>query len=188
MNKSSKCLLSRVAVYAGTFDPVTNGHLDIIERASTLYDELIVAVVRNASSQSLFSYEERIEMMQSAVDDIRSSDMRVSNIVVEGFSGLLVDYVREKGSKVIIRGLRAVSDYEYEAQMALMNRKIANDIETVFLMTSENQSSISSSMAREVARHGGNVAAFVPRLACTKLCDAFIRNPIKIHGMKEPGV
>lgn len=157
------------AVYAGTFDPVTNGHLDIIQRAAELFGDLRVAIVENPSKSTLFPFSKRFSMLQEAV-----RELGLDGVTTEGFSGLLVDYVREVDCRMIVRGLRAVSDYEYEAQMALMNRRIAPDIETVFLMTSESRSFISASVVREVARYGGDVSSFVPQNVLEPLKNAFL--------------
>ena len=154
---------SRVAVYAGTFDPITNGHRDIIERALRIFDSLIVAVTATSPKTLLFSVEERKELIRDAVGELGD------RVEVDSFNGLLVDYVRSRGSDVIIRGLRAVSDYEYEAQMAIINRQLCGDIETVFLMTSKGSSFISSSIVRQIAKHGGDVSALVPKNVAERL-------------------
>ncbi|MBZ5610986.1 MAG: pantetheine-phosphate adenylyltransferase [Acidobacteriia bacterium] len=144
-----------VAIYPGSFDPITNGHLDLIQRASTLFDKLIVAILRNDEKQALFSVEERTEMLQEVVRDF-------ADVEVASFNGLLVDYAAERGASVILRGIRAVSDYEYELQMALMNRRLRPEIETVFLLAREAHSFISSRLVKEVIRLGGNIAGLVP--------------------------
>ncbi|HEX6896801.1 MAG TPA: pantetheine-phosphate adenylyltransferase [Bryobacteraceae bacterium] len=144
-----------VAIYPGSFDPITTGHLDLIQRASVLFDKLIVAILRNDQKQALFSVEERTDMLHEALKDI-------SNIEVASFDGLLVSYAAERGATVILRGIRAVSDYEYELQMALMNRRLAPEIETVFLMAGEAHSFISSRLVKEVIRLGGNIRGLVP--------------------------
>ena len=144
-----------VAIYPGSFDPVTAGHLDLIQRASALFDKLIVAILRNDEKQPLFTAEERTEMLHEALDGI-------SNVEVASFDGLLVSYAAERGASVILRGIRAVSDYEYELQMALMNRRLAPEIETVFLMAGEAHSFISSRLVKEVIRLGGNIRGLVP--------------------------
>ena len=144
-----------VAIYPGSFDPITNGHLDLIQRASTLFDKLIVAILRNDEKQALFSVEERTEMLQEVVRDF-------ADVEVASFNGLLVDYAAERGASVILRGIRAVSDYEYELQMALMNRRLRPEIETVFLLAREAHSFISSLLVKEVIRLGGNIAGLVP--------------------------
>lgn len=144
-----------VAIYPGSFDPITNGHLDLIQRSSALFDQLIVAILRNEAKESLFSVEERIEMLNEVI-------CGYSNVSVGSFDGLLVDYAAERGASVILRGIRAVSDYEYELQMALMNRRLRPDIETVFLMAGEAHSFISSRLVKEVIRLGGNISGLVP--------------------------
>lgn len=147
------------AVYAGTFDPITNGHLDIIRRARGVFSEVHVAVAGSSSKKVWFSAEERVAMVQDAVKSSSVAD----GVKVDSFDGLLVDYVRAVGAGVIVRGLRAVSDYEYEAQMAHINRQLAGDIETVFFVTSEKCSFISSSIVKNVAVNGGDVSGFVPQ-------------------------
>lgn len=152
-----------IAVYAGTFDPITNGHVDIIQRSLKVFDRVVVAIGENSAKSTLFNVNERKELVTQATAKL--SD-RVS---VDTFSGLLIDYVRKSGAKVIVRGLRAVSDYEYEAQMATINGQLADDIETVFLMTSANSSFISSSVVKEVARNFGDVSSFVPKVVADQL-------------------
>lgn len=144
-----------VAIYPGSFDPITNGHLDLIERASLLFDRLIVAILRNDSKQALFTIKERTDMLSEVV-------RHIPNVAVASFDGLLVDYAAQCDATVIVRGIRAVSDYEYELQMALMNRRLAPDIETVFLMAGEAHSFISSRLVKEVIGLGGNVSGLVP--------------------------
>jgi len=146
----------KIAVYPGSFDPVTNGHIDVIKRAVQLFDYVIVAVIENPSKQVLFSVDERMEML-------RAVTRRLSGVVVSHFDGLLVDYVKKKRANIIIRGLRAMSDFEYEFQMALTNRKLAPDIETVFLMTGEAYTYLSSSIVKEVVSLNGRVEGLVPR-------------------------
>jgi pantetheine-phosphate adenylyltransferase len=143
-----------VALYAGSFDPITNGHSDLIRRSLGFASRIVVAVATNSTKQPLFSVEQRVALIQSAVGD----DPRVE---VQRFHGLLVDFARASGIKMIIRGLRAVSDYEYEYQMALMNRHLAHEIETVFMIPSLDTTHVSSSLVREVARFGGDVSALV---------------------------
>jgi pantetheine-phosphate adenylyltransferase len=146
----------RRAIYPGSFDPITNGHLDVICRASRLFDELIVAVASNEQKKtSLFSFAERVDLIEQVCRD-------APNVVVVHFDGLLVDFARQKGASAILRGLRAVSDFEFEFQMALMNRKMEPGIETVFLMPREEYTYLSSSLIKEIARLGGTVDAFVP--------------------------
>ena len=144
------------AIYPGSFDPMTNGHLDLVERSVRLVDRLVIAVLQNEQKQALFSVEERIEMMREVLDGI-------PNVEVAAFHGLLVDFAQQCGASVIIRGIRAVSDYEYELQMALMNRRLRPEIETVFLMAGEAHSFISSRLVKEVIGLGGNISGLVPR-------------------------
>jgi pantetheine-phosphate adenylyltransferase len=144
-----------VAIYPGSFDPITNGHLDLIERGSALFDKLIVSILRNDQKEALFSVDERIEMLQEVVP-------KFTNVTVSSFDGLLVDYAEQCGATVILRGIRAVSDYEYELQMALMNRRLRPTIETVFLMAGEAHSFLSSRLVKEVIRLGGNISDLVP--------------------------
>jgi pantetheine-phosphate adenylyltransferase len=144
-----------VALYPGTFDPITNGHLDLIQRGSALFDKLIVGILRNEEKKVLFSVADRIEMLNEVTCGL-------PNVDVGSFDGLLVDYAAECGASVILRGIRAVSDYEYELQMALMNRRLKPEIETVFLMAGEAHSFISSRLVKEVIRLGGNISGLVP--------------------------
>jgi len=144
-----------VAIYPGSFDPITNGHLDLISRGSKLVERLIVAILHNNAKQSLFSVAERREMLEEVVRPY-------CNVEVTSFEGLLVDYAAARGANVILRGIRALSDYEYELQMALMNRRLNPSVETVFLLASEAHSFISSQLVKEVASLGGNVAGLVP--------------------------
>jgi pantetheine-phosphate adenylyltransferase len=146
----------RIAIYPGSFDPVTNGHIDVIKRAIQLFDRVIVAVIENPSKKALFSVDERMEMLRAITKGL-------SGVVVSHFDGLLVDYVKKKGASIIIRGLRAMSDFEYEFQMALTNRKLAPDIETVFLMPAEAYTYLSSSIVKEVVSLNGRVGGLVPR-------------------------
>ena len=146
---------SRIAIYPGSFDPITNGHLDLIQRGSRLFDRLIVSILRNESKEPLFSVEERIEMLREVAGPY-------PNVEVDSFDGLLVDYAATHAATVILRGIRAISDYEYELQMALMNRRLRPDIETVFLMSNEAYSFISSRLVKEVFGLGGNISGLVP--------------------------
>jgi pantetheine-phosphate adenylyltransferase len=145
-----------VAVYPGTFDPITNGHTDLVERAARLFDEVVVAIAANPPKRPVFALEERLAMAREALEALR-------NVVVEPFDSLLVDFVRERGAHVILRGLRAVSDFEYEIQLAGMNRRLAPEVETMFLTPAEQYSCISSSLVREVSSLGGDVSRCVPR-------------------------
>jgi len=146
---------SITAIYPGSFDPVTNGHLDLIERGAKIFDRLIVAVLRNLEKEPLFAVPERIEML-------REVTRQWPNVEVDVFGGLLVDYARQRGASVILRGIRAISDYEYELQMALMNRKLEPKIETVFMMPAEAYSYLSSRLVREIAGLGGPIQGLVP--------------------------
>ncbi len=147
--------MKRIAIYPGSFDPVTNGHLDVVERAGRLFDEVIIAVAVNADKHPLFSMEER-KMM------IAESTGHLKNVRIDGFDGLLVDYAEKQGACALVRGLRAVSDFEFEFQMALMNRQIAPAIETIFLMPKDTYTYLSSRIIKEIARLGGDITAFVP--------------------------
>src|ERR1700730_11157063 len=146
-----------VAIYPGPFDPVTNGHLDLISRGAAIFDRLIVGISRNLEKDSLFAVEERVEMLEAVTFDWK-------NVEVDVFKGLLVDFAREKGANVILRGIRAVSDYEYELQMAMMNRKIEPQIETVFMLPREPYSYLSSRLVKELAARAGPVKGLVPPL------------------------
>ncbi len=151
-----------LAIYPGSFDPITNGHLDLIERGSQIFNHLIVAVLTNLEKNPLFTVPERVEMLQEATRSI-------ANVTVDTFSGLLVDYAREKQAKALLRGIRAFTDYEYELQMALMNRKLAPDLETVFLMPALSYTYVSSRLVREVFQLGGSVNGLVPAMVEERL-------------------
>ncbi len=151
-----------VAIYPGSFDPITSGHLDLIERGSKLADRLIVAVLQNRRKQSLFSVEERVEMLTEVVKPF-------PNVEVGWFHGLLVDYVKTRGANFILRGIRAISDYEYELQIAHMNRRLSPGVETVFLMAGEAYSFVSSQLVKEVVSLGGDVSGLVPPLVEERL-------------------
>ena len=150
------------AIYPGSFDPVTNGHLDLIARGAMIFDQLIVAVAQNLEKEPLFAVKERVEMLESVTFEWK-------NVEVDTFDGLLVEFARNQGASVIMRGIRAVSDYEYELQMAMMNRKIEPDIETVFMLPAEAYSYISSRLVKEIARLGGPVKDLVPPLVVERL-------------------
>jgi len=145
----------RCAIYPGSFDPVTNGHLDVVERARKLFDEVIVAVAHNDEKQPLFPLKERLDLLQETVG-------KISNVRIAQFEGLLVEFAKVEKAGAVIRGLRAVSDFEFEFQMALMNRKLNADVETIFLMPTEDYTYLSSRIVKEIARLGGDVSAFVP--------------------------
>ena len=151
----------RRAIYPGSFDPVTNGHLDIIQRGCKLFDEIIVAVLVNPEKTSFFSIEERSEILSEVLQTIDRGDCKVT---VESFQGLLVQYAAERGAHAIVRGIRAISDYEYELQMALMNRRLQPGLETVFMMPAEAYSYVSSRLVKEVFQLGGPIAGMVPPL------------------------
>ena len=156
----------RVAVYPGSFDPITNGHLDIIRRASRLYDKVIVGVLNNASKNPVFSADERKEMIDSVTADIK-------NVSCDVFSGLLVDFAKQNNAIVILKVLRTVTDFEYEFQMALLNKALDPEYETVFMMTDSKYSYISSSMVKEVAKYHGELDGFVPALIKEKIIKKF---------------
>ncbi len=145
----------RIAVYPGSFDPITNGHLDVIERASRLYDKLVVGVLNNSNKKPLFSAEERVDMIQRVTGHLE-------NVEVDTFTGLLVDFAKSKGANVIVKGLRTVADFEYEFQMALLNKSLNPEYETMFMMTNTKYSYISSSMVKELAGFKGNLTGLVP--------------------------
>jgi pantetheine-phosphate adenylyltransferase len=146
---------SIIAIYPGSFDPITNGHLDLIQRGSSLFNHLVVAVLTNLEKRPMFTVGERVEMLKLVTADM-------PNVSVDTFSGLLVDYARQKAAQVILRGVRAFSDYEFELQMALINRKLEPRLETVFLMPAESYSYVSSRLVKEIAHLGGSVKALVP--------------------------
>ena len=158
----------RRAIYPGSFDPVTNGHLDVILRARKLFDEIIVAVAHNDEKQPLFSLEERLALLHDAV-------AKIDNVRVAQFDGLLVEFAAAQKSSAVIRGLRAVSDFEFEFQMALMNRKLAESVEAIFLMPKEEYTYLSSRLVKEIARLGGDVSGFVPRSVAVALKKKFSR-------------
>lgn len=151
-----------VAIYPGSFDPITNGHRDVIARAAKVAGRLIVAVLKNETKQPLFSVEERMEMLKAVVTEF-------DNVEVDSFDGLLVDYASARGANLIVRGLRAISDYEFETQMALMNRRLRPEVETIFLMAGEQYSFVSSRLIKEVIRLGGNINGLVPPVVEQKL-------------------
>ncbi len=158
----------RVAVYPGSFDPITNGHVDIIERGARLFDRIIVAVLINSDKRPLFSIEERVETAREVFRE-------EPKVEVDAFDGLLIDFAHQKHASVIVRGLRAVSDFEYEFQMALMNRRLASDIETVFMMPAEAYTYISSRLVREVYGLGGTLQGLVPEAVEARLRRKFAR-------------
>ena len=149
--------MKRTAVYPGSFDPITNGHLDIIRRSARTFDKVYVAVLVNNAKSPMFPTQQRVDMIKKVTSDL-------DNVEVDFFSGLLVDYMQEKNAGIIIKGLRAMSDFEYEFQMALMNHKLSKDIETLFMMTSAKYQYLSSSIVKEVGRHGGCLDGLVPEI------------------------
>lgn len=159
------------AIYPGSFDPVTNGHLDLIHRGAKIFDELIVAILRNPEKDPLFSVPERRDMLEEMTREL-------SNVKVDVFEGLLVDYARANNAAAVLRGIRAISDYEYELQMAMMNRKLDPGLETIFMMPAEKYSYLSSRLVREVARLGGSVEGLVPPAVGERLSS-------KINGTKR---
>jgi pantetheine-phosphate adenylyltransferase len=156
----------RTVIYPGSFDPLTNGHLDVIERAIKLFDRVIVAVARNASKQPLFTLEERLDMVARSIGHLQ-------HVEADSFDCLLVDYVKRRSAQAILRGLRAVSDFEFEFQLALMNRKLNEKVETIFMMPKDTYTFLSSRMIKEIAHLGGDVRAFVPPHVRTALLGKF---------------
>jgi pantetheine-phosphate adenylyltransferase len=143
------------AVYPGSFDPVTNGHLDLIHRSAALFDEVVIGILRNTEKTPLFSIEERTVMLEEAIKGI-------NNVSITCFAGLLVDFAQQINASVIVRGIRAISDYEYELQMALMNRRLSSKVETVFMLPAESYSFLSSRLVKEIAQYGGSIHGLVP--------------------------
>jgi pantetheine-phosphate adenylyltransferase len=160
----------RTAIYPGSFDPLTNGHLDVIQRATKLFDRVIVAVAASESKQPLFGLEERVQMVAHEVRPLR-------NVEADSFDGLLVSYVERRGAQAVVRGLRAISDFEFEFQMALMNRRLNERIETIFMMPKDTYTFLSSRIVKEIARLGGDVSAFVPAHVRTALMEKFRLTP-----------
>jgi pantetheine-phosphate adenylyltransferase len=156
----------RRAIYPGSFDPITNGHLDVIERARKLFDEVVVAVTHNDEKQPLFSLNDRLGLL-------RETAGKIDNVRIAEFEGLLVEFARNEEAGVVIRGLRAISDFEFEFQMALMNRKLDSAVETIFLMPKEEYTYLSSRIVKEIARLGGNVSGFVPACVAKALSRKF---------------
>ena len=156
----------RIAVYPGTFDPITNGHVDVIERATQLFDKIYVAVAINAKKTTIFTEQERMEM---AIESLK----HLPNVVVDLHQGLIVDYAKSKGAVALIRGIRAVSDFEYEFQIALMNRKLVPEVDTIFLMPNEKYTYLNSSIVRELSRLKQNIDDFVPENVARKLRNKF---------------
>ncbi len=167
-----------IAIYPGTFDPITNGHLDLIHRGAKIFDQLIVAILRNSEKTPLFSLEERIEMLEECTAEL-------PNVKVDTFEGLLVDYAVRQKASAVLRGIRAVSDYEYELQMALMNRKLDARLETIFMMPAEAYSYLSSRLVREIGQLGGSVAGLVPETVEERLKKKIKAVNAPQHGGKK---
>lgn len=159
--------MKTVAIYPGTFDPITNGHVDLIKRAAFIYPKVIVLVAADTRKKCMFSMEERVRLVREGIQDL------CPNVQVEPFQGLLVEIVKKHGAKIILRGLRAVSDFEYESQMALMNRRLEKGIETFFMISSEEYAYLSSSFVKEIASLGGNVSTLVPSAVDKELRKRF---------------
>jgi pantetheine-phosphate adenylyltransferase len=158
--------MEKIAIYPGSFDPVTNGHIDIVERGLNIFDKIIVAILRNPAKEALFTVEERKEMIETSLN-------RHSNVEIDVFDGLLVDYAKKRNAVAILRGMRAVSDFEYEFQLALINRKLNREVQTVFLMTGLRWIFTSSSIIKEAASFGGNINGMVPPIVSRKLKEKF---------------
>jgi pantetheine-phosphate adenylyltransferase len=158
--------MNNIAVYAGTFDPITYGHVDLVERAATIFDGIIIAIAASPTKQPLFSLEQRVDLSAKVLSQYK-------NVKVVGFDGLLLDFAKQQGANVILRGLRTVTDFDYEFQLASMNRHLNPTIESIFLMPAEKYMSISSSLVREIASLGGDVSAFVPGLVSAALKNKF---------------
>jgi len=158
--------MTRVAVCPGSFDPITYGHLDIIERASRVFDKVYISVLKNSSKEGLFTPQERVDMIEEVTKHLE-------NVEVRQFNGLLIDFCHQVGARAIVRGLRAVSDFEYEMQLTSMNRKLDSDIETIYMMTNNNYSFISSSIVKEVAKYGGKIEDVVPPYIANLLEEKF---------------
>ena len=158
--------MEKTAIYPGSFDPVTNGHIDIVERGFKIFDKIIVAILRNPAKEALFTFEERKEMIETSLN-------RDSNVEIDVFDGLLVDFAKKRKAVAILRGMRAVSDFEYEFQLALMNRKLNREVQTVFLMTGLRWIFTSSSIIKEAASFGGNINGMVPPIVSRKLKEKF---------------
>jgi len=160
----------RTVIYPGSFDPLTNGHLDVIERAAKLFDRVVVAVAASESKQPLFALEERLALVKQSVAGL-------ANVEADAFEGLLIQYVEQRGAQAVVRGLRAVSDFEFEFQLALMNRKLNERIETIFMMPKDTYTFLSSRIVKEIARLGGDVSAFVPAHVRASLLAKLVAPP-----------
>jgi len=160
----------RTGIYPGSFDPLTNGHLDLIQRAAKLFDRVIVAIAKNESKKPLFALDERLELVTRAIKSL-------PNVSADAFDGLLVSYAKRQGGQAIVRGLRAVSDFEFEFQLALMNRKLDEQIETIFMMPKDTYTFLSSRIVKEIAGLGGDVSSFVPPEVCAALARKLAKQP-----------
>ena len=160
--------MAKIAIYPGSFDPITNGHIDLIERGLRIFDQIIVAVAVNPTKSGLFSTEERLEMIKMSLD-------KNPRVKIDHFTGLLVDYVQKQDTNIILRGLRAITDFDYEFQLAMMNRRLAPGIETVFLMTGLKWVFLSSGILKEAARLGGPIEGLVPEIVCQRLKEKYGR-------------
>lgn len=165
--------MQRIAVYPGSFDPVTYGHIDIVKRGKKLFDKIIVAILHNPAKTGLFPIQERLEMLRDSMKEI-------SGVEFDTFDGLLVDYVQNRGAQAILRGMRAVSDFEHEFQLALMNRKLKREIETIFLMTGMRWFFTSSSIIKEAALFGGDISDMVPPIVCRRVKEKFAQKRNKL--------
>ncbi len=172
--------MKRIAIYPGSFDPVTNGHLDVVERGMKLFDTIIVAILQNPAKKSLFSVHERLEMLADCLKPF-------PNVKIDTFSGLLVDYAHQQNAHAILRGMRAVSDFEYEFQMALMNRRLNREVQTVFLMTGLRWIFTSSSIIKEAAQFGGDIADMVPPIVNRKIKEKYLQRPAGKYGKQAMG-
>jgi len=165
--------MSRIIVYPGSFDPITNGHLNLVERALHIFDHIIIAVARNLSKTPLFTIEERVAMIRSALQDN-------PRVTIESFEGLLIEYLNSKNANVILRGLRQLSDFDYEFQMTFMNRRLKRDVETIFMMTGYKWFYVNSRIIKEVVFAGGSVEGLVPEIVCKKLQEKYLERKGKL--------
>ena len=160
-------IMTRRAIYPGSFDPVTCGHLDIVERASRMFDEVVVAILVNPNKTSMFTIAERVEMLREVI--VSRADKFHGKVLVDTFGGLLADYAKQQQAQAVVRGIRAISDYDYEQQLALMNRRLAPTVETVFLLSAQEYSYLSSRLVKEVFMYGGNIDGLVPSLVVDRM-------------------